>query len=702
MHQTRSYELANEAYRLTLTQEGRAIHLRLHDLTMGCDVAAGPYIYRAVRPSEEGSVVYEWLAEARVAVKGDALTITGRLAGLELTQTFHLPAHKPYMEEAISLHNPGPDTITLRDIALGMQRRITDEVGHILPEVKADRVVAIPFRHRPTDPPDWDNDFDMAHFSIYAGREQRANDTWWTSDGYMPSSKRFSEGWAWTHGEHTLGIFKFNQEAMEFSVIATEVTEAGLALRFGGSSTISGEPSALGRILPGETVALGLTRYQTVRGDYRQAMYAFRAFLDEKGCRFPAGFNPPVHWNELYDNAEWNLGTPGQASTPRRTRALTYTKELILVEAAKAKEYHCEALYLDPGWDTDFGTFLWGEGWLGNRKEFVREVWEKYGLRVSLHTPLATWVSLERTAGRGVDSWPREAFRMDREGKVVEGSICLGSRQYLDEAERRLLAHCADGVVFLMFDGNLWNGGCWNPDHGHPVPYTMEDHCRANVELARRIHARYPHVLIEMHDMIAAGTPQRYTPVYYKYGLPGSYDENWGFELMWQPMEDILSGRARALYYYNLGCNVPLYLHIDLRDDNEHCLVLWWYASTCRHLGIGGTHPNPRVAEAQKLAMKRYRQLERFYKRGDFYGISEEIHLHALPEEGAFVVNLFNLSDETRVISGSMPIAEMGLPRDAWYITPKGGGFDARAGTFVVNRRLAPWAAEVAEVRMLR
>ncbi|MBI4530230.1 MAG: hypothetical protein HY709_01810, partial [Candidatus Latescibacteria bacterium] len=52
--------------------------------------------------------------------------------------------------------------------------------------------------------------------------------------------------------------------------------------------------------------------------------------------------------------------------------------------------------------------------------------------------------------------------------------------------------------------------------------------------------------------MIAGGSGHHYTPVYYKYSLPGSYDEKWGFELMWQPMEDIRSGRARSLYYYNL------------------------------------------------------------------------------------------------------------------------------------------------------
>jgi hypothetical protein len=58
--------------------------------------------------------------------------------------------------------------------------------------------------------------------------------------------------------------------------------------------------------------------------------------------------------------------------------------------------------------------------------------------------------------------------------------------------------------------------------------YTFEDHIRANVDLAARIHAKYPHVFIEMHDMIAGGSPIRHTPLYYTYGLPGSWDENWG------------------------------------------------------------------------------------------------------------------------------------------------------------------------------
>ena len=110
------------------------------------------------------------------------------------------------------------------------------------------------------------------------------------------------------------------------------------------------------------------------------------------------------------------------------------------------------------------------------------------------------------------------------------------------------------------------------------------------------------------------------------------------------------------MYYYNLACNVPLYLHIDLRKDNEHCVMLWWFASTARHLGIGGTNKDAKAVEAQKAAMKYYREFDRFFKRGDFYGITEEIHLHVLPGEKSFMVNMFNLSDNPRTITGKFDL----------------------------------------------
>jgi hypothetical protein len=263
------------------------------------------------------------------------------------------------------------------------------------------------------------------------------------------------------------------------------------------------------------------------------------------------------------------------------------------------------------------------------------------------------------------------------------------------------MANCADGVVYLMFDGNWWNGGCENPDHGHPVPYRMEDHIRANLDLARRIHAKYPKVLIEMHDMVAGGAPARYTPIYYKYGLPGSYDMNWGFELMWSPMQDIVQGRTAALYYANLGSNVPFYTHVNIAQDNIHCLIVWWYASTCRHLGIGGLHKDPAVVKAQQEAMRWYRAHDRFYKRGEFYGIDEEIHLHVLPDENAWVVNLFNLSNEKKIVRGSIDLKSLGLNPSLKYVSSDAAG-TIENGRYQVEVELPAWGAKVGAFRASR
>jgi hypothetical protein len=738
------------------------------------------------------------------------------------------------------------------DFEAGFPRRVADAQGQVEPELSQDRWVAVPLRVRASDPKGYANDFSL-HDLVS-----------------QPGLRRWSEGWAWTHGNGTLGIYTFNQTNMLFGVVSTERGQAGTFLRFGGACMISGEPSALGRIAPGESVHLGTVRYQAVAGGYTEAAYAFRAMLAEQGCRFPKDYNPPVHWEQLYDmEGAWD-------DRPHR-----YTKAIVEREAQKGVAYSCEALYLDPGWDTEFGTFLWGEEWLGPRRQFVEEMRSKFGLQVSLHCPLATWVGESSMGPPGWGSWPKESQRTppagglqpelsapavrngrrnlarlpdakatassalsgfaihkvehlndgwfgnraswiagelpawaeidlggvyqvgevrlgnDRAGQYADRAatklrllvatnyaadssssswqtvaqldgqsllaertfsfppvrarwvrieilqsegglprldeievyeaepvdateaaafatsarrgpppaprdagtrLCLGSKQYLDEAERRLLANCADGVAFVMYDGNGWNGGCLNPHHGHPVPYQKEDHVRANLELAQRVHAKYPKVLIEMHDMLAAGSPVRLTPVYYKYGLPRSYDENWGFELMWDSMDDLQQGRARSLYYYDLGCNVPIYLHITLKKDNESCVVLWWYASTCRHLGIGGTSPKPSVVAAQKQAMQRYRQLDRFFKRGEFYGLGEEIHLHVLPKEQALVLNVFNLSDEARPRRGSIPLAKLGLDPARAYVSSEGWA-KVEGGVLKLDAEMAPWSARVAHLQ---
>lgn len=851
----------NAAYRLLLSVSGGRVFARLDDKRSGLRVADGPMVFRTDAAGHDKLRTLSQIKGARVEASSDSLTIRGQLGGVEFVQVFRLPKAKAIMEETVALVNHSRRLVNLPDIECGFIRVITDTQGQVQSDVSTDRWVAVPLRVRADDPPGYAHDFSAHDLATTPGSEPdivaMAEGPQWAHA--RPSRHRWSEGWAWTHGAYTLGVFKFCQANMVFSVLSVAPTAQGTALRFGGACRITGEPSAIHRIKPGETVDLGLNRYETTHSDYMGAMYAFRRFLDEKGCRFPATYNPPIHWEQLYD-------MPGAWDD----RAKNYTKAIVEKEAEKGVAYSCEALYLDPGWDTALASFIWGP-WLGKRSEFVKEMKSKYGLAVSLHCPLASWMSCstlmgpsavstypaaakiafppDEAAGAAVpavrdgrrnvalepgaralasstipgyalhtpahlnDGWfgnsqswipaslpawaeidlagprtissvrvgndhlgeftdrsatsmkvmvasgsewrqvaeyegpglgteheftfppvearkvrvvilqgsdPKMLPRLDeieiyedrgapagerralersvkRGPRVVGGlqaTMCLGSRQYLDTAAKRMIENCADGVCFLMFDGNWWSGGCNDPNHGHPIPYTPADHFAANVELARRVHAKYPHVLIEMHDMLVGGSPVRLTPVYFKYGLPGSYDENWGFELMWDPMANIRSGQARALYYYNVGCHVPAYLHIDLRGDNRECVELWWYASTCRHLGIGGTNADPEVVAAEKAAMKRYKSLEAFYKRGEFYGLGEEIHVHVLGDK--FVVNVFNISDKARQVSGSIALKELGLDPRRQYQSADGIGV-VRNGRLEVDAELPAWGAKVGE-----
>jgi hypothetical protein len=229
--------------------------------------------------------------------------------------------------------------------------------------------------------------------------------------------------------------------------------------------------------------------------------------------------------------------------------------------------------------------------------------------------------------------------------------VCTQSRAWQAEKLRRILAVTGGGVDFMMFDEFDWRGPCYDGSHGHPVPSTPEGHVRAVYGLIEAMRARYPHVLVEAHDPVWPWTT-RYTPTYYRQGFTrGRYQENWGFEFMWNPIADLRSGRALCLYYYNLGCEIPLYDHITMEGDNDACLSFWWYASTVRHLGIGGKKglnspkANDARYEAYRRAVAEYNQLRPFFARGRFVGLDETTHLHVHPTESAAVVNVFNLTD---------------------------------------------------------
>ena len=223
----------------------------------------------------------------------------------------------------------------------------------------------------------------------------------------------------------------------------------------------------------------------------------------------------------------------------------------------------------------------------------------------------------------------------------------------------------------MMFDEFDWRGPCYCPNHGHPVPSTPEGHVRAVYGLIHQLKQRVPGILVEAHDPVWPWGV-RYLPIYFDQTLDasrrkGSYEENWGFEFMWRPIEDLLSGRALCLYYYNLACDIPLYDHITAEYDNDACLGFWWYASTIRHLGIGGKkgldskQVNESRWQAYLKAMGQYGRVRDWLVRGRFIGLDEWTHLHVLAGRPGGVLVAFNMSERPVERTIVLKAADLGL-----------------------------------------
>ncbi len=682
--------LENAHLRLQVFIADGSINVEFQDKESGRILAQGPYLYKLEREVEEGqlitgSLLFQKGEISDIGAGGKELQITGRVGDLEVIHQFSLVSEKPFLEESFTLRNRGNSSIRIASLRFGFTGSITDAVGVIDPELKEDRFVAIPYRRDTLGHNGEYQDYSIS--DILFKRGWYRNHSVSQKDSRLPAESFGAEGWVWTFENRSLLILNYSQEHMEFSLIGIDKRDDGVYLIFGGCGIWHQDPECFRKILPKEKICCGQNRYQLLDGDFKESYYAFRHFMDEHGHSVPEGFNPPVHWNELYDNRLWHI-TPGQGDTPE-ARRIHYRLEDMKEEAAKAKELGCESLYLDPGWDINFASTIWDEERLGTAESFIRLMKRKYNLDVSLHCPLAGWCD--------PSSYPREADRMDANGKRLEGKLCSGAKHYLDEKAKRLLKLCEAGVVFLMYDGTVYTGPCFDKNHNHPVPYTREAHCRAYLELAQRVHKKFPQVLIEMHDMIVGGVRLRYCLTYYLHGLSHSFDENWGFEYMWDPMEDLLSGRAISLYYYDLAYSLPIYLHIDLRMDNIHCLEFWWYASTCRHLGVGGKHSEPAIWQAHKAAMQKYLRLKEFYTQGIFYGFGEDVHVHVLPKKQALVINLFNLTDQEVLREESFSLEDVGILADVPLIIE-----DARSAVkdslFEFTRRMPPHSAVVIEI----
>jgi hypothetical protein len=635
---------SNAAFTLTL-DAGAGLRVKLTHGASGLVLADGPYHYSFGEPKFVAPTVTQ-----------DGVTLEGSTAtGIRVKQEYRLPTDQPWMEERITLTNTTKAALYLPHGRCGFTLPMQPGEG---PWAKC-RATAVPYRREPTGGRTQYADYSMeqilTELRVSELRSRfllRRSGNVHTSGphvaGLIPTEfpEYASEGWALTGLELSFLITKYSQKGMEWAIL----DRIPGALCWGGFGIHEGDPEHGARIEAGASHTFGVTRLTAYSGGITEGYLAFRAEMDARGHVCPKDFDAPAHWNELYDNKLFGLGMAEQDKPENRSKH--YSLASMREEAAKARDYGCEALYLDPGWDTDFASKIWDTARLGKIEDFSAMLQREFGLKLSLHTPLSGWTNPY--------SYPREMDRMERDGSRSKGWLCGGSRQYQEETARRLDALASGGASFFMFDGTIYSGECWDPAHGHVVPARREEHVAGCNRLARMVHAKHPKVLIEMHDQIIGGAIYRYVPTYYGQGGDG-WDEVWAYELMWDPMNDLVGGHAIALYYYNLAYSMPLYIHIDLRRDNANALMLWWNISCCRHLGLGGTHADPTVCAAQKAAMKEYQRLKPFFARGVFYGLDELTHVHRHPSEAKLVLNCFNLEDKAVTRTVAFDGARFGL-----------------------------------------
>ena len=659
---TRTAGMATRDFRLSLQGRDRRLLCRLEHLSSGLLLTDEAYSYSFGTPSFDS-----------IREEPGSMTLKGQTdTGIGIEHHFTAGGEGTWIEERIRITNLGQTTLDLSRERCGFALAIPTVKGQPDTMFAQDSLSAIPFLR----------EFTVKSTTRYAEYSLADVFSHECRSGllFAPSSNFGAEGWAWRRGDQNFLITKYSQVGMEWAVLdSTPLSGDRVALRWGGFGAHDGHPGHGVRLRPGESHQFGVTRLTAIKGNRDQAFYAFRAEMTARGHGCPKSFNPPVHWNELYDNKLVSLGGSRWVDDPEMKRKYFLLSDMKQA-AEKAKAYHCEALYLDPGWDTNFASKYWDESRLGTLGSFVSMLASDYGLNCSLHTSLSGWCN--------PTSYTSESYRLDRFGRRAEwdpkadvgglvfnfSPICGASRQYTEETARRLKVLTREGVAFFMFDGTSYIEECWDPTHGHDVPARVEAHAAATVRLARLMHEDYPALLIEMHDPVKAGG--RYTPVYFGHGHcsdpsepcgAAGFDSVWAFELMWKPMEDLLSGRSIALYYYNLAYALPLYIHIDLRSDNENALVFWWNASTCRHLGIGGTHSDPATVAAHREAMRTYRRLKPYFASGVFYGIDEQTHVHSAPDGKSAVLNCFNLSDQAVEREILFEPANFGLEPDQHY-----------------------------------
>lgn len=682
-------------FRLDIELGERVGRVTLTDSYSGVTFADSDYRYSAYVEYEDNIVRLEGLYEPKLSEEvpdrgGRIITIDGLLGEpggpvrLGIRHRLFIPQDGDFMEERLMLRNTGSRAVVLRGYRFGFRKKLERPKRYGGPGIDIEdfRLVALPFRLQPDG-----TKHDYLLDDIYHGRYQ-------TAEFYNPArlvqevvdkGRSRSEGWAWTDGENGLLIFKYNPANVEYSMLDTEVQDGSTYLNFGGASpSLYNEPVEVRNLKPNVEVGFGLTRLQFYEGLWRRGSYMFREYMAGLGHGLPEDYSPMLQWDAEF-------GTGRHRSDPDKLAA-NYTLEALEKEARKAQEMGCEAIFLGPGWEECEGSSTWDTKRLGEPDEFARKMHEEYGLQVGF-----------KTLGRSYCDDYRGMYRRRPDGSVGYYAPyhdnpfyepCYCNPRYQQMKTGRLSKMIQAGMSFVSFDEFDWRGACNDPGHGHAVPTTPNMHSAAVADLIRGLRDKYPNINISAHDPIWPWGI-RYLPAYYLHEAGTSFDEIWGFDFGWNALDDLLSGKAMSLFYYNLGHEIPLHLNVNMENDNDNCLAFWWYASTVRHLGIGGCNCGDSRFEAYKEAVAEYKSLKNLYARGEFFALDELTHIHVLLESCQAVVNAFNLTDKPLTRKVDVRLSELGLFEE---MQVEGAKHSVVGGKLVLELEIPPYSPMLVKV----
>lgn len=662
-----SFELENQYWRFTIKVNEYKFQYILQSKTNNVVYADEDYHYSILTSGKIGSrYVYlghfgaehmaRKLTSRNIHKEGDEIIIVeGSFEGtdVKITQKFVLKKESRWLDEFITLTNLGKKKVRLGYINLGFKKTLFRQYSGWNEHLDEYSLTSIPTRQ---------------YFGYADNRKQEcfsANDlmygAWIDKAEEMPGF--CAEGWLWGNSEGGLLTCNYNPSQMEhsrFQRLPKTLPGRGVEnvdILFGGVTLYEGIPERATLLEHNQSYIFGVSRYAVYEGDYKEGYYLYRSHLEAHGHELKNNYDPPVHWNELY-----NLGWASEKTGffVDSTEFEIYTLEQLHGEAELARDIGAECLYLDPGWNITLGSSIWNEERFGPLKEFSRIIHEKYGLKLALHLMM----NFEG------ENEPDEFYLRSKKGiRVISDPYinlyCLCANDFwVEEKTRRILELAKEGIDFFMFDFTALSMfmvedlGCFSKEHGHEVPMKRTTHAENIFKVIQNVKKKFPNVLIEAHDR---GVQPRH-PLYYQHNLPYSFDENWGFECMWNSLQDLLSGKATQLFEYNMAYSIPLYLHINENSDNENMLQFWWYASLARHLGIGGLSDKESAKyKALKEAMQLYRKLKHFFTRGTFYGIDHDIHLHVDETDKSGVITAYNLRSRKQIVDIQINLLRHGL-----------------------------------------